>query len=452
MNPVPIGHSPGASGAAIVVQDVSKRFRAHGAGERTRAGRLWSRTLGRPASRDDGHDEDDDVEEERRETPRPKPNGEVWALREISFEVPEHGSVALVGPPGAGKTTLLKILARIMVPTDGRVVLRGRVAPLIGSPQSFLQRDADARTNIRFLASIFGFPRKVSDRDVASILEFAEVDGLGSARLGGYSGGQQARLAYATFLHLPSDILVVDGPILPRDVDFSERCLEHIEDRLQSGAALVIAPHDLEIANRLCVEAIWLEAGRVRSHDTTSHVVAAVRRDLNDARRGRAVRRAGQSRRNSPGAIPVGLGLYGEDGIPTQTIAADQPAVLLIEFASPQTRTAVSCGISLTRSDGTTVRVAHEEPVGLSRPGAFLGRVTLPPDSLSPGSYVGRGKVFLTREGGKRLSGTSESVGFEVTGSSNIAAAEPDGSTDGSQRIQGRWTFSSQDEVVARYP
>jgi ABC-type polysaccharide/polyol phosphate transport system ATPase subunit len=445
-----MGHSAEANGAAIVVQDVSKRFRVRGSGESSRPGRLWSRAFSRRADGDEDHG-DDDVEEALVEGPAPAA-GEVWALREISFEVPEAGSLALVGPPGSGKTTLLKVLARITIPTEGRVVLRGRIAPLIGSLQSFLQRDADARTNIRFLASLFGFPPRISEREVRTILDFAELTSLVGTRLGGYSGGQQARLAYSTFLHLPSDILVVDGAILPRDVDFSERCLEHIVDRVQGGAALVIAPHDLEIANRLCTEAIWLDGGRVRSHDATQHVIAAVRKDLNEARRNRAKRRTDRPGQSGRPKIPVELRLLGDDGRLTETIGPGQPAVFRMEFRSPQARTAASCGISLTRADGATVRVAPPEPMQLATSGAFASTITLPPGSLSPGSYVGRGKVFLTREGEKRLSGTSESVGFDVTGSSNTAAPKPDESTEGSQVIQGSWTLSSPDGAVARYP
>jgi ABC-type polysaccharide/polyol phosphate transport system ATPase subunit len=446
---VPIGHSPEASGAAIVVQDVSKRFRNRGSGEPSRPGRLWSRAFGRRADGDEGHD-DDDAEEAPVDGPAAA-TGDVWALRQISFEVPEAGSLALVGPPGSGKTTLLKVLARITIPTEGRVVLRGRIAPLIGSLQSFLQRDADARTNIRFLASLFGFPPRISERELRTILDFAEVSSLVGTRLGGYSAGQQARLAYSTFLHLPSDILVVDGAILPRDVDFSERCLEQIEDRVQGGAALVIAPHDLEIANRLCAEAIWLEGGRVRSHDATQHVIAEVRRELNEARRSRAKRRTDRRGQGDRPKIAVELGIYGENGRPTERIGLGQPAVFRMKFQSPQARWAASCGISLTRADGAAVRVAQPEPVQLVAPGAFASTVTLPPDSLASGSYVARGKVFLTREGEKRLSGTSESVDFDVTGSSNSTRPQPDGFTEGARVIQGRWTFSSPDGAIMRH-
>ena len=124
------------------------------------------------------------------------PQRELWALRHVTFAVKPGTILGIVGPNGAGKSTLLKILARVLRPTEGRVVGRGRVVSLLELGAGFNQ-DLNARDNIFMNAAMHGIPRHEVEARLDDIVDFAEVGDFMDNPLRHYSSGMYLRLAFS---------------------------------------------------------------------------------------------------------------------------------------------------------------------------------------------------------------------------------------------------------------
>ncbi|HRS22351.1 MAG TPA: ATP-binding cassette domain-containing protein, partial [Clostridia bacterium] len=134
---------------------------------------------------------------------------EVWALKDVSFEVQKGEVIGIIGRNGAGKSTLLKVLSRITEPSTGRVTIRGRVASLLEVGTGF-HPELTGRENIYLNGTILGMARAEIKKKFDEIVEFAEIDKYLDTPVKRYSSGMYVRLAFAVAAHLEPEILVVD--------------------------------------------------------------------------------------------------------------------------------------------------------------------------------------------------------------------------------------------------
>jgi ABC-type polysaccharide/polyol phosphate transport system ATPase subunit len=255
--------APYARESAIVIEHLSKRYRA-----RPRLPNVTPTLFGRrsrPAPVDEAVDdfEDDELLEEPDEITAEEPGREVWALRDISLEIPVGTSLGVIGPNGAGKTTLLKILGRVTPPTEGQVTVRGRVAPMLTVANSMLQADFTARENVFLLGRFLGVPREVAERRAQHVLSFAELEPLAKVSVGQLSSGQSRRLGFSIMLNLEPDILLADETLDAGDPEFMTRCWEALEEARERGLTIVQVSHDMDHIRRSCDEALWIERGEI---------------------------------------------------------------------------------------------------------------------------------------------------------------------------------------------
>ncbi len=138
-----------------------------------------------------------------------RPRSEIWALRDVSFEVPEGQVLGVIGRNGAGKSTLLKILTRIATPTSGRAEIRGRVGSLLEVGTGFNQ-ELTGRENIYLNGAILGMKRTEIESRFDDIVEFSGVEKFIDTPVKRYSSGMYVRLAFAVAAHLEPEILFVD--------------------------------------------------------------------------------------------------------------------------------------------------------------------------------------------------------------------------------------------------
>jgi homopolymeric O-antigen transport system ATP-binding protein len=186
---------------------------------------------------------------------------EFWALRDVSFQVERGEVLGIVGRNGAGKSTLLKILSRITEPTDGRVVLRGRVASLLEVGTGF-HPELTGRENIFLNGAILGMSRQEIRRKFDEIVSFAEVEKFLDTPVKHYSSGMYVRLAFAVAAHLESEILLIDEVLAVGDVAFQNKCLGKMSQVARGGRTVLFVSHN-EAANRtLCTHGIVLRSGR----------------------------------------------------------------------------------------------------------------------------------------------------------------------------------------------
>jgi lipopolysaccharide transport system ATP-binding protein len=199
---------------------------------------------------------------------------EFWALRNVSFEVKQGEVIGIIGRNGAGKSTLLKILSRITEPTEGRIVLNGRVASLLEVGTGF-NAELTGRENIFLNGAILGMTRREITRKFDEIVAFAEVEKFLDTPVKRYSSGMYLRLAFAVAAHLEPDILVVDEVLAVGDAEFQRKCLGKMDEiSRQQGRTVLLVSHNLAAVAEMADRALLLEAGSVEVEGSVSETIS----------------------------------------------------------------------------------------------------------------------------------------------------------------------------------
>src|SRR5438477_3196067 len=166
-------------------------------------------------------------------------SSEMWALRNISFEVKEGEALGIVGHNGAGKTTILKLLSSITTPSCGEIMIRGRLAALIEIGSGF-HPELTGRENVYLSGSILGLRRHEITRRLPSIAELSGVETFLDTPVKFYSSGMYVRLGFAIAAHLEPDVLVVDEVLAVGDAEFQARCFRRIEELKRRGVTMIV--------------------------------------------------------------------------------------------------------------------------------------------------------------------------------------------------------------------
>lgn len=203
---------------------------------------------------------------------RRKPNGRarsnpeletLWALRDVTFDLHRGEVLGIVGRNGAGKTTLLKILSRITEPTEGRVVLRGRVASLLEVGTGF-HSELTGRENVFLNGVILGMSRQEVRAKFDEIVDFSGVSAFLDTPLKRYSSGMKVRLAFAVAAHLDPEILIIDEVLAVGDAAFQAKCLGKMGSIAEGeGRTILFVSHNMGVIRTLCSRGLYLEDGRV---------------------------------------------------------------------------------------------------------------------------------------------------------------------------------------------
>lgn len=208
----------------------------------------------------------------RRLSGKPREARGAIALDDISFEVGQGDSLAIVGANGAGKTTALKLVARISYPTSGRVRVVGRVGALI-EVGSGIHPELNARENIRLYGQILGMGKQEVRGRFDEIVEFGEFGHVLDRPVKMFSSGMQLRLGFAIASHLDPDVFVVDEALAVGDAGFQTKCIERMTKLVSEGRTLVFVSHTLPVVKEICNKGILLEEGRLVYEGSASEVV-----------------------------------------------------------------------------------------------------------------------------------------------------------------------------------
>jgi len=200
-----------------------------------------------------------------------------YALREVSFQVPEGQFLGITGPNGCGKSTLLRILTRIYEPDGGEVRIRGEVAAFLELGVGF-NPELTARENIFLGGAVLGLPRRQLTRKVDTILHFADLEEFADLKLKNYSSGMQVRLAFTVAILARADILLMDEVLAVGDASFQAKCFDVFARYKREGRTIILVSHDLGILDRYCDRVLLLEHGHITADGPAAQVTAEYRR------------------------------------------------------------------------------------------------------------------------------------------------------------------------------
>src|SRR5919197_96918 len=210
---------------------------------------------------------------ERGRSPIRRNREELWALRDVAFQVERGRAVGVVGHNGAGKTTLLKILSRITAPTTGEARITGSVGSLLEVGTGF-HPELSGRDNVYLNGAILGMRRREIKTKFDEIVAFAEVERFIDTPVKRYSSGMYVRLAFAVAAHLEPDILIVDEVLAVGDASFQRKCLGKMGEVSSEGRTVLFVSHNMAAIRSLTPRAIWLDHGRVAADGDAEHVIA----------------------------------------------------------------------------------------------------------------------------------------------------------------------------------
>lgn len=197
---------------------------------------------------------------------------EMWALRDVSFEVKQGEILGIIGRNGAGKSTLLKILSRVTAPTSGEVRVKGRIASLLEVGTGF-HPELTGRENIFLNGAILGMTKGEIGRKFDEIVAFAEIEKFIDTPVKRYSSGMYVRLAFAVAAHLEPEILIVDEVLAVGDAAFQEKCLGKMQNVADHGRTVLFVSHNMSTVQQLCSRCLLMRGGGVSVDDKPSCVI-----------------------------------------------------------------------------------------------------------------------------------------------------------------------------------
>lgn len=216
---------------------------------------------------------------------RPRGRETIWALRDVSFDVPRGTILGVIGRNGAGKTTLLSMLSRVTAPTEGRAVLAGKVSALLEVGTGF-HPELTGRENVYLNGAVLGMRRREIERKFDEIVAFSEIARFIDTPVKRYSSGMALRLAFSVAAHLDPDILLVDEVLAVGDASFQAKCLGKMGEVTGEGRTVVLVSHNMPTIASLADRCIWLDHGRIVAEGPTAEVIERYLASVRDVSEG----------------------------------------------------------------------------------------------------------------------------------------------------------------------
>jgi len=204
-----------------------------------------------------------------------------WALQDVTFEVRPGETFCVIGENGAGKSTVLQLVAGILSPSQGQVIVNGRVSALLELGSGF-NPEFTGRDNVYLNAAILGFSKAEVDRRFAEIAEFAEIGEFIDQPVKTYSSGMAVRLAFSVAIHVDPEILLVDEALAVGDIYFRQRCMRKVHELRSRGITILFVSHAIPDVKAIGDRTLWLERGRVKELGQTDKVVTKYMAAMSD--------------------------------------------------------------------------------------------------------------------------------------------------------------------------
>ena len=203
-----------------------------------------------------------------------QPSETFPALTDVSFTVPKGSTYGVIGRNGSGKSTALKLVAGITKPTSGTVRVVGRISALIELGAGF-HPEISGRENVFINGIMLGLTKREIQERFDEIVDFAELREFIDAPVKTYSSGMYMRLGFAVAINVNPDVLLVDEVLAVGDEGFTHKCLDKFAEFKRSNKTILLVTHSLNLIEKFCDEAVWLDGGHVLAHGDPKRVVGA---------------------------------------------------------------------------------------------------------------------------------------------------------------------------------
>ena len=324
---------------------------------------------------------------------RANESDQIWALRDVSFEVKRGQALGIIGRNGAGKSTLLKVLSRVTDPTEGYGEMRGRVGSLLEVGTGF-HPELTGRENIFLNGAILGMHKKEIEARFDEIVAFSEVEKFIDTPVKRYSSGMYLRLAFAVAAHLEPEILVVDEVLAVGDADFQRKCLGKMGDVANSGRTVLFVSHNMSAILRLTQDSIVLDKGKVILNAPSSEAVDFyLNRGLSKV--GERFWEGEEVPVSSAPFRPLAIRILDKLGQVSDSVRSVDPIQIEIDYELTEDVTGLRVGFYLFTTRGepifTSFDIDSEELFKefTSRPkGVYTSRCTIPANTLNEGRFL----------------------------------------------------------------
>lgn len=327
---------------------------------------------------------------------RGKRNGsnELWALRDVNFEIMPGEAVGLVGQNGAGKSTALRLIAGITRPTSGKIEVEGRISTLLELGAGF-HHELTGRENIFLYGSILGLKNREIQQAFDSIVAFSELERFLDTPLKRYSSGMYVRLAFSVAAHIKPDILLVDEVLAVGDAAFRQKCMERMDEMRQGGVTLVFVSHNALMVQTVCERGLYFSQGKLMVNGDVEEVIHEYENDLRKGRDFQRRRRKGDAPESwqDHGVVSIeDIRIADLEDQEKETFGYDDGARICVSYQAHAEIQSPVLHVRLWRDDGTpcfTVRSNQKDAlvkgVNLDGRGEFALRVS--PLQLYGGTY-----------------------------------------------------------------
>jgi lipopolysaccharide transport system ATP-binding protein len=334
----------------------------------------------------------------------------LWALRDVSFELEQGQSLALVGPNGAGKTTILKLLANITKPTMGTIQTSGQLSALIELGAGF-HPDLTGRENIYLNGTILGLSRDYIRRRYDEIVAFSELEHFIDTPVKRYSSGMIVRLGFAVAACIEPDILLVDEVLAVGDASFRQKCLNRIQSLLERGTSIIFVSHNLYLVQAVCSKALYIQKGQILRGGRTNEVIEAYEQDLHE-QQARKFKISDPEQTEVETVVEITeVEIRGMEGPPAAPLLSKQPAQIRVHYNAYRNVGKVNMSVFIKRSDGLTCSMMRTKLDGFElylKRGQGVITVHLDPLQLIGGTYFAEAyfldesdSLALTAAGGR---------------------------------------------------
>lgn len=340
---------------------------------------------------------------------------EIWALKDVSFEVKRGEVVGIIGRNGAGKSTLLKILSRITEPTRGYADIHGRVGSLLEVGTGF-HPELTGRENIYLNGAILGMKRSEIADKFDEIVAFAEVEKFIDTPVKHYSSGMYLRLAFAVAAYLEPDTLLVDEVLAVGDATFQKKCIGKMNEVAKEGRTILFVSHNMGAIRSLCTKGIFLSDGSVYGGESLSRCIENYYQTIGVF---------GQDASNSNVEQPAGtmFGLVSLAGVDGNTVHQSEGFEASTVLHVGSGASGFSLYYILEDMHGNTIIHLREESPQLGVANVSSGRyhiqVRLPPLWLNPGLYALHFKVQMWGQFGSARQ-VSNKFPLDIVGTSSM--------------------------------